>query len=122
MGNILLGYCGLDCGQCPVYIATINSNTELKRKTAKKWSIQYQDYLDNELTEEELICHGCKSVNHDCFIGCQNCSIRKCCLQKNNETCADCNNFNKCEMILGFFTMHKEAKDNLNKRKDSSDA
>ena len=34
----MVGYCGLYCNKCDVYIATITNDNELKEKTAKIWS------------------------------------------------------------------------------------
>ncbi|MGM9794578.1 MAG: DUF3795 domain-containing protein, partial [Candidatus Cryptobacteroides sp.] len=33
--NELIGYCGLDCGQCDARIATVNNDDELRARTAK---------------------------------------------------------------------------------------
>ena len=35
--NELIGYCGLDCGQCDARIATVNNDDELRARTAKLW-------------------------------------------------------------------------------------
>ncbi len=34
----MIAYCGLDCEKCNAYIATINDNQELRKKTAKLWA------------------------------------------------------------------------------------
>ena len=34
----MIAYCGLDCEKCDAYIATINDNQELRKKTAKLWA------------------------------------------------------------------------------------
>lgn len=31
--NELIGYCGLDCGQCDARIATVNNDDELRART-----------------------------------------------------------------------------------------
>ena len=33
--NKMIAYCGLDCEKCDAYLATINDDHELRRKTAK---------------------------------------------------------------------------------------
>ena len=40
-----LGCCGLNCEECPVFIATLKNDKELKAKSAKEWSTLYADYL-----------------------------------------------------------------------------
>ncbi len=34
----MIAYCGLDCGKCDAYLATINDDQELREKTAKLWA------------------------------------------------------------------------------------
>lgn len=49
MGKII-AYCGLDCGKCDAYLATLNNDEVLREKTAKAWAelnnvpIQPKDY------------------------------------------------------------------------------
>lgn len=33
-----IAYCGLDCGKCDAYLATINDNQALREKTTKLWA------------------------------------------------------------------------------------
>ena len=113
MSEMLSGYCGLDCSQCQVYIAAKNNDPELKRRTAEEWSILYREYLFNELTEEDIQCRGCKSRNSVCFVGSRTCPIRSCSYKKHYETCAECDTFEACDMLQGFFSMNRAAKDNL---------
>lgn len=109
-----LGYCGLNCEECPVFISTRNNDNELRQRTAEEWSKLYSNQLGNrELSVNDMRCNGCKSENGILFEGCRICPIRKCSKDKNFETCADCNDYEKCEMINGFFTVHQQAKKNL---------
>ena len=34
----MIAYCGLDCERCDAYLATINDDQELRKKTAKLWA------------------------------------------------------------------------------------
>jgi hypothetical protein len=43
MENLFLGACRLDCGNCPVYIASKNNDNELRDKTAKEFYELYED-------------------------------------------------------------------------------
>jgi len=113
----LLGYCGLDCEACPVFIATKNNDDELRQKTAKEWSGLYADYLGKDvLAKEDINCSGCLS-KVDVFIGCTNCPIRNCCREKDIGTCALCPEYPACEMLKGFYTVpaHQQAKLNLDR-------
>jgi uncharacterized CHY-type Zn-finger protein len=49
--------CGLDCNQCGAYIATVNNDNELRKKTAEEWSKQY----NADIKAEDINCLGCKS-------------------------------------------------------------
>jgi hypothetical protein len=114
MEKIPLAYCGLDCSTCPVFIATANNDVNLKLKTADEWSKLYSEYTGKkELSLEDMNCQGCKSSNNTLFVGCINCPIRKCSMAKNRISCADCAEYESCEMLNGFFTTAPQAKDNL---------
>jgi hypothetical protein len=107
-----LGCCGLNCEECPVFIATLKNDKELKAKSAKEWSTIYADYLVKSLEPEDINCEGCHSEN--AFVGCKTCEIKKCCGEKGFRTCASCNEYSSCGMLNGFFAFpHQQAKENL---------
>jgi len=117
MENTTIGFCGLNCEECSVFIATKNNDNELRQKTAKEWSGLYSEYLENKnLMPEDINCQGCHS-RRDIFFGCKNCVIRDCCKEKQLKTCADCSDYESCDKLNGFFSVpeHKSAKDNLEK-------
>lgn len=58
MGKQKFGYCGLNCEDCPVFIATINNDDDLRRETAKEWSERYAPFLEKELRPEDMYCSG----------------------------------------------------------------
>ena len=33
-----IAYCGLDCGQCDAYLATVHDDQALRERTARLWS------------------------------------------------------------------------------------
>ena len=111
-----LGYCGLDCEACPVFIARVNNDDELRQKTALEWSGLYAEYLGKDLMKEDMNCSGCRG-ELSCFIGCTLCPIRECCRAKDLSTCASCVEYLTCEMLNGFYTVpsHQPAKANLDK-------
>ncbi len=118
-----LGYCGLDCGECPVFIAAASNDEKLRQKTAKEWSLLYAAQLAeytgrDELKAEDMNCSGCHSQSH-LFIGCMNCPIRKCAREKRFITCAGCNEYGTCGMLNGFFSVHQNAKGNLDRMRTS---
>lgn len=115
-----LAYCGINCDICPVHIATAENDNGLRRKTAKEWSKLYADILESfgitSLEPENMNCFGCKSENGH-FIGCAACPIKKCCNERKINTCANCDEYESCDMLKGFYsiTSNQEAKENLDK-------
>ncbi len=105
----------MDCKNCPVYIAAMNNNDELRVKTAKEFSELYAGYLGgHQVKPEDVSCSGCNSES-GLFIGGRLCPIRKCCREKNFTTCAECIQYEACEMINGFYAIpsNSQAKENL---------
>ncbi len=116
----MLGYCGLNCEECPVFIATANNDNSLREKTAVEWSKLYANFLPKPLEPSDMTCRGCHSKNN--FLGCTSCPIRKCSSEKSFGTCADCDKYDSCGMLNGFFSYgHQKAKENLDRIHKSRD-
>lgn len=104
-----LAFCGLDCGNCPIHLATLEENIAVKAKMR----IEIADMLAkiyNTIPKPEIICDcdGCKVVDGRLFTGCANCEIRKCATNNNLENCAYCGNY-ACEILKRHFTVDPEA-------------
>ncbi len=85
----LLAPCGTYCAVCPYRIAYINNDERLKEKLAKTIGIK----------PEEIICEGC---NSDLPFGfCRVCPIKNCVIEKEFESCADCEEY-PCKIIEKF--------------------
>ncbi len=121
MKTSALGCCGLNCGSCPVFIATSNNDEEMKQKVADEWSKLYSEYVSNGLKMQDINCGGCKS-EENVFVGCLNCPIRRCCGEKRYENCADCEKYETCDLLNGFYSMpsHQSAKNNLAKMRTNA--
>lgn len=78
-----VAYCGLDCGKCDAYLATINDDQVLREKTAKRWV--------------------CDSL----------CAIRQCALKKDVMTCGDCPDMESCQTVGEIIPNCPEALGNL---------
>lgn len=104
----MIAYCGLNCFECPAYMATQNNDQALKEKTALEWSKMY----NFTFTPEMINCTSCKSdgakVGH-----CLQCEIRKCASGKNYVNCGLCKEFSTCKTINDFIVNVPHAKDNL---------
>ena len=52
----MIAYCGLDCEKCDAYLATINDDQELRKKTAKLWA----ELNNAPILPEHINCQGCR--------------------------------------------------------------
>jgi hypothetical protein len=112
MGNDTsqIAYCGLNCDECPAYMATLSGYKYSKEKIAQEWSKIY----DADISPEDINCSGCNSKKGIHFSHCYECSIRLCAIERSIDTCADCEEF-ACVDLKDFFELVPEAKQNLEK-------
>lgn len=104
----MIAYCGINCTECPAYIATVNSDNAKREKTAKEWSKMF----NADIKPEDINCEGCLSDGNVLFSHCYECSIRKCARERKVKNCAYCFDF-PCQMLSEFFEQVPEAKKNL---------
>lgn len=108
MGSIL-AYCGLECSECPAYIATQANDEEGRKRTAEKWSKN----LGLAITADDCICDGCLPVDGGRLGGyCGECPMRACNLQKGLAHCAQCEDY-PCDNLARFTANSPEAKARL---------
>jgi hypothetical protein len=115
--DIIIGFCGIDCGKCPAYIAKKENNNDLRKKTADEWSKMF----GTEFKPEQINCDGCTADGQH-IVYCEHmCEIRKCAVEKKVETCAVCADYG-CEKLEAFLKNVPEARKTLEGiRKKSSD-
>ncbi|MGE5308649.1 MAG: DUF3795 domain-containing protein [Deltaproteobacteria bacterium] len=116
MNELDLGYCGLDCKKCPVFIATATDDQRLRERTAREWSALFGKFLGKDLKPDEMNCSGCRSTGI-VFGACVDCPIKRCCGKKGIASCARCDEYDRCSILAGFFSVphHKPARENLDK-------
>ncbi len=107
--NKVIAVCGLDCAACPAYIASMNNDDELRKKTAAEWSKAY----NFECKPEMVNCHGCLATDGVQIGHCAECGMRKCAVSKGMATCASCGEYAACSQLADFFKAAPEAKKNL---------
>jgi hypothetical protein len=95
-------YCGLDCGKCPIYIATKNNDEELRKKTAEQFG----------LGVEKLYCSMCNDEEEELFFWCAECPIRACARDRGFTTCAECLDY-PCEKLAKQHEKYPEQKQSL---------
>lgn len=94
----LVSPCGLYCGVCNTYYATINNDKALAEKIAKGYGMPV----------EKIACHGCMSDT--VFEYCKVCAIKSCTAKNGYEGCYQCGQF-PCDKIEAF--PFPEAKTNI---------
>ena len=108
-GKTNIAYCGLDCGKCDAYLATIHNDPLLREKTAKLWS----ELNQTPISPEDIHCLGCRGDGAK-TVFCENlCSIRRCAMQKGMATCGDCPELEQCESVGSILRNNPEAQKNL---------
>ncbi len=104
----MIAYCGLNCSECPAYIAKRTDDDELRAKTAAKWSGP-----EFPVSPEDINCDGCKTENGAQYKWCGSCQVRSCAEQRGVKTCAHCDDYN-CEKLQGLLGLiGEEAKNRL---------
>lgn len=105
MSDNMIACCGLNCSKCDAYLATLNNDDELRKKTAESWSV-----LNNcTITPEMINCTGCRAEGAKTPFCESICGIRKCAVEKNYLTCAECSNLGSCETLSAITANNPEA-------------
>lgn len=109
MSTQLLAYCGLDCSQCPAYIATQANDLARLTSLAAEWFDGSTDYT-------MILCDGCKPNGRDARImkWCSECPTRSCAMERELENCAYCQDYG-CQKLLMVFEQSQQAKENLDR-------
>ncbi len=85
----LVAPCGLYCGVCGIYCATVSADQPLKEKLAKA----YGD------TSDKINCRGC--LSDSVYWYCAVCAIKSCTKEKRYSGCHQCDSF-PCDKISNF--------------------
>ena len=104
----MISYCGLDCSGCPAYIATMNDDDAMRKKTAEQWSKDY----GADIKPEHVNCVGCIVTDGRHIGHWDECEMRKCGQEKGVKNCAYCDEF-ACEKLAKFFEAVPNAKATL---------
>ena len=85
MPAMILAPCGIDCSECPAYLATQNNDKAKLEEVQLLWT------ANPDVTIEDLLCDGCHSERVS--IDCRMCWIKNCVKDKGVETCAECHRY-----------------------------
>jgi hypothetical protein len=102
----IIAFCGLDCAQCPAYVATQSGDREALERTAAMWREQLNA---PEITADSIVCDGCTGEGR--LSGyCSICEIRACAIGRNLATCAPCAEYEGCAKLAAFHQHSPEAR------------
>lgn len=105
----LIAFCGLDCESCEARKATVENNSELRKKVASEWS----KLNGVEITAQMINCDGCRIDGRKTPFCDSLCPIRQCALGKKVSTCGDCAEMESCEKVAMIHKNNQCAKGNL---------
>jgi len=95
----MIAYCGIDCAECPIYIATQNNDDKSRKETAEKY----------ELKLEDCYCDGCGTGGKRLATFCNKCEVRLCASKKELENCAHCDDY-PCQTLIKLHEMYNADK------------
>jgi hypothetical protein len=110
-GNI--AYCGLACDACPIHWATIEDSPDKKTHFRKAISEVFTALYGQELPLEAINdCDGCRTRTDRIFSWCPQCPIRKCAIERQFHTCAECGDY-PCAGLQNVFKLDPAARSRL---------
>ena len=105
----MISYCGLDCSECPAYLATQAGGMEELARVAREWSEQF----GMEIAPESILCDSCKSGEGARRSGyCSTCGVRACAPERGVITSAHCDD-SGCETLQACPAYRAEGKARL---------
>jgi hypothetical protein len=104
----LTAFCGINCAECPAYIATQSNDNAAREKVAKEWQKMYNP----NIKASDINCDSCTSSSTKLFNHCHECKIRQCGIDKKVTNCAHCQEY-ACDKLTEFFNMVPNCKTTL---------
>ncbi|MHC4264710.1 MAG: DUF3795 domain-containing protein [Planctomycetota bacterium] len=98
-----IGVCGNDCSLCPRYVATKSRNVKRLKELSKLWKMV--GWRENVERPEEMLCHGCTSVEW-----CRYKTVRNCAQAREIDNCGQCDYYpcDKSEKVFDQTKLYAE--------------
>ena len=110
--DVLTAVCGLPCGTCPIHLATLEPDEEVRRRLRSEIARQCVEQYGMRLEPADITdCDGCRAGGR-LFSGCRDCRIRPCAAARGVESCAFCDDY-ACDVLLEHFARDPTARDRL---------
>lgn len=94
-----LCYCGYQCpADCKFKVASVENNDSLKKLAYTEWKIKERHGIDFD--PDKIFCFGCKTKDKPEGIVLNECTVRKCVIERNMECCIECKELKNCEKEL----------------------
>ena len=109
----MIAFCGLDCGCCPIHLATLEQDKSQQYATRESIAEQISKYYGIDSQPGDINdCDGCRQNTGRIFTGCLQCGIRQCAILKNFESCAFCADYS-CDKLKKHFLLDPAAQSRL---------
>ena len=107
----MIGICGLNCFNCPIYIATQKDDDQERKKIAEQWSTD-----EFPLEQKDINCEGCLIEEAKLSKFARACEVRACGVEKKVKNCGYCEEY-PCQKLDKLWKMFDstEAKASLDK-------
>jgi hypothetical protein len=113
--NEMIAFCGLDCGSCPIHLATLEQDKSQQYAMRESIAEQLSKYYGTDSQPGDINdCDGCRPNTGRIFTGCLQCGIRQCANLKNLESCALCADYS-CDKLKKHFLLDPAAQSRLEK-------
>jgi hypothetical protein len=106
----MIAYCGINCNECPAFLATMNDDDDMRKMVAEAWSKDFNTVIK----PEDINCDGCLAKDGRIVSFFRNCKIRKCAPERGLISCAFCDDY-PCEKLKYIIDRVPEAKARLEK-------
>ncbi len=100
----MIAFCGLNCRECPAFIATQKDDDEARKKISKEWANE-----EFGIEPADVDCDGCLVTDGKLMSFCDVCDVRICALDKEVENCGHCTEY-PCGKLDKIFKMAPDAK------------
>lgn len=106
----MIAYCGLNCAECAVFLATQKNDDDERKQAAEKWSKKF----NWNLMPSDINCEGCKVEEGRIFGFCKKCEVRTCANEKGIDNCAFCDEY-ACKKLQSIISLDSAIKTKLEK-------